>query len=277
MPAPPSPHFALNHIVAPRLGLAELCRLAAGLAITRIEIRNDLPGQPVADGTPPEAVAAAAARSGVTIISINALQRFDDWGPAREREARELARYAEAAGARALVLVPTNDGSGRARDDRGTRLQRALRGLRPILADHGLLGLVEPLGFETSSLRFKAEAAEAIEAAGGQSFRLVHDTFHHALAAEAELVPSLTGLVHISGVNDVTVPRSGMRDLHRGLVDPGDRLDTVGQIAALVAAGYDGPFSFEPFADEVHALSDPRAAIAASMDHIRTRLATLAH
>jgi 2-keto-myo-inositol isomerase len=271
MAPPPSLHFGLNHIVAPRLGLAELCRLAADLAITRIEIRNDIPGQAIADGTAPEAVAAAG--SGVAIISINALQRFDDWGPAREREALGLASYAAAAGARALVLVPTNDGSGGAPG--GTRLYRALRGLRPVLADHGLLGLVEPLGFATSSLRFKADAAEAIEAEGGESFRLVHDTFHHALAAEADLFPSLTGLVHISGVNDVTVPPSDMRDLHRGLVEPGDRLDTVGQIAALTAAGYDGPFSFEPFAHEVHALGDPRAAIAASMDFIRTRLATL--
>jgi 2-keto-myo-inositol isomerase len=42
----------------------------------------------------------------------------------------------------------------------------ALRELRPMLEDHGLIGLVEPLGFETCALRHKAEAADAIEALG---------------------------------------------------------------------------------------------------------------
>lgn len=269
MAAPLALRFALNHIAAPRLGLEDFCRLAAGLGITGIEIRNDLPGQAIADGTSPEAVAAAAGCAGLTILTINALQRFDDWGTAREQEARELARYASASGARALVLVPTNDGTGGATD-----LRRALRGLRPILADRGLVGLVEPLGFETSSLRLKREAAEAIAAVGEGSFRLVHDTFHHALAGEVELFPSLTGLVHISGVNDGTVSLSGMRDEHRVLVDVGDRLDAAGQINSLVARGYASAFSFEPFAEEVHALTDPRAAIATSMEFIRSRLAT---
>ncbi len=265
--------FALNHIVAPRLDLTGFCRLASRLAVTEIEIRNDLPGRAVADGTAPEAVAAAAARERLTIVSINALQRFDDWNPAREREARELARFASRAGARALVLVPTNDGSARPNGEPATRARRALAGLGPILSDHGLVGLVEPLGFETSSLRSKRVAVEAIETAGEPTFRLVHDTFHHALAGEPELFPALTGLVHISGVNDRRVSTGEMQDRHRLLVDRDDRLDTVGQIAALRGAGYDGPFSFEPFADEIHAHADPHAAIAASIDYIRSRLA----
>jgi 2-keto-myo-inositol isomerase len=51
-------------------------------------------------------------------------------------------------------------------------------------------------------------------------------------------------------------------------VDAADRLDNVSQIKALLAAGYDGPCSFEPFASEVHALADPEAALRASMDYI---------
>jgi 2-keto-myo-inositol isomerase len=51
-------------------------------------------------------------------------------------------------------------------------------------------------------------------------------------------------------------------------VDAGDRLENIAQIRALLAAGYDGPFSFEPFAPEVHGLPDPEAALRASMDHV---------
>jgi 2-keto-myo-inositol isomerase len=59
-----------------------------------------------------------------------------------------------------------------------------------------------------------------------------------------------------------------MRDSHRVLVDPTDRLDNLGQIRALRAGGYQGPFSFEPFAASVHALNDPDVAVRASMEHI---------
>ena len=170
------------------------------------------------------------------------------------------------------MLVPTNDGSGGADGERQQRLRRSLRALEPILTDHGIRGLVEPLGFATCSLRSKRQAAEAIEEIdGGVRFGLVHDTFHHALAREPELYPALTALIHLSGVTDRTVPLAELRDSHRGLVDAGDRLDAAGQITALTAGGYHGAVSFEPFAAEVHALAHPARAIRASMDYLTTR------
>ena len=260
-------------MVAPGLGLVEFFGLAASLGIAEVEIRNDLDGRPIRDGTSPEAVRGAAARVGLAIISINALQRFDDWSATREREAGDLARYAAACQARSVVLVPTNDGSGGTDGERLARLRRALKALEPILADQGILGLVEPLGFATCSLRSKREAAEAIEEIdGGRNFGLVHDTFHHALAREPELYPALTTLIHVSGVTDPTARLTDLQDSHRGLVDAGDRLDAAGQMGALVAGGYAGPVSFEPFAPEVHALANPAPAIQASMDYLATRL-----
>ncbi len=50
---------------------------------------------------------------------------------------------------------------------------------------------------------------------------------------------------------------------------PSDRLDNLGQIRALLAGGYAGPFSFEPFSPNVHTLADPAAALADSMAFIR--------
>lgn len=266
--------FALNHMAAPRLRLGEFFALAQKLGITEVEIRNDLSGNAILDGTPPATVKAAAEATGITIISINALQRFNEWTPAREAEAIQLADYARDCGARALVLVPKNDGTGRANGERQGNLRVALKALAPLLQSRGLIGLVEPLGFEICSLRLKSEAAEAIKATVGQGvFRLVHDTFHHHLAGEADIFPDMTGLIHISGVSDRSVSVPDMRDSHRVLVDAADRLDNIGQIRAMTESGYSGPLSFEPFSAEVHALASAEPALRASIDFIRSGVA----
>lgn len=265
--------FALNHMVAPQLGLQAFLQTAKSLGVTAVEIRNDLAGNAIIDGTPADVVRKASAENGLTIISINALQRFNEWTVEREREARELASYAKACGAKALVLVPVNDGSGRLEGERQGNLRVALKALKPILAENGITGLVEPLGFTICSLRSKKEAADAIRAVGGEGhFRLVHDTFHHVLAGEPELFADMTGLVHISGVDDMAVSVDDMRDPHRVMVGAGDRLDNVGQIRALKAAGYKGPFSFEPFAPSVHQTEDVAGMVKASMDFISRQL-----
>ena len=44
------------------------------------------------------------------------------------------------------------------------------------------------------------------------------------------------------------------------------------QIRALLARGFEGPFSFEPFAPEVHALTDAEAALRASMAQVTEQL-----
>lgn len=265
--------FALNHITTPALPPKAFFELARSLGITAVEIRNDLDGNAIVDGTPAADIKAAAASAGVTIITINALQRFNEWNETRAAEARDLIAYARDCGAKALVLVPKNDGTGQADGERQANLQEALTALKPMLEAAGITGLVEPLGFEICSLRFKSEAAEAIVAVGGTgTFKLVHDTFHHHLAGENALFPELTGLVHISGVGDAGVGIGDMRDSHRILIDASDRLDNAGQIKALKAAGYTGLFSFEPFASEVQTLSDPAPALSASMDYLRGRL-----
>ncbi|MBY3346842.1 TIM barrel protein [Rhizobium laguerreae] len=264
--------FALNHMAAPSLAIDDFFALARSLGIDAVEIRNDLSGNAILDGTKPEVIRQAAARHGVTIISINALQRFNEWNATRAAEAQELIDYAGASGAKALVLVPKNDGTGCADGERQANLRQSLAALKPMLEEAGIIGLVEPLGFEICSLRSKTEAAEAIRELGAEStFRLVHDTFHHHLAGEAATFPQLTGLVHISGV-DAAVSVADMCDSHRVLVNADDLLDNAGQVRAQLQAGYTGPFSFEPFAAEVHALKDPAGALRASMEYLTARV-----
>ena len=268
--------FALNHMTAPQLDLRSFFALARALGITDVEIRNDVAGQAILD-TPPAAVRDMAAAAGVNILTINALQRFNDWSAARATEAATLASFARGCGAAALILVPTNDSSSLADGQRQASLRAALRALAPLLEDHNITGLVEPLGFKTCSLRSKREAVDAIVEAGGERvFRLTHDTFHHHLAGEPDLFPDQTGLVHISGVVDSAVGVAGMRDAHRVLVDARDRIGNLEQIDALRGAGYHGPFSFEPFAAELRTLADPARALRDSMEFIGAELASKA-
>lgn len=259
--------FAINHISAPNLPLADFFAAVRRLGLNEVEIRNDLPD--VLGSMDPFEVRAEAERQGIAILSINALYPFNVWSGDLPERALAMADYAQAAGAKALVMCPLNDGTEVSFDD----LVAALRAMKPILGERGLTGLVEPLGFPISSLRRKTTAIEAIEAAGGEGvYKLMHDTFHHHLAGETEFFPDWTGLVHISGVSDPGVAVEDMLDGHRVLVDDGDRLQNLPQIRALLAGGYDGAFSFEPFGPEVHDADDPEAALKTSMDHIRSAL-----
>ncbi len=263
--------FSLNHRVAPAASLPSFFDLAVSLGITDVEIRNELPNVAIADGTAPATVRRDAEARGLTILSINALYPFNVWNDDRAGQAARLVGYAAACGARGVVMCPLNDASRRVADgERLAAVRQALAAIAPLLRDSGVVGLVEPLGFPGCSLRFKREALDCIDAVGGGDvFRLVHDTFHHHVAGETELYPDRTGLVHVSGVSDAGVPTLDMKDAHRVLVDAADRLDNLGQVRQLVAGGYAGPLSFEPFADSVSNATDIRSLLAASMAVLR--------
>lgn len=267
---------ALNHMTVARMGFVQLLDTAAALGCVGIELRNDLP-QPLFDGMDPAEAGALVRDRGLRVLALAEVKRFNDWSDDKATEARALMGIAVACGAEAVSLIPRNDNLGMGNGERQAHLRLALRELAPMLADHGLVGLIEPLGFEICALRHKAEAVEAIEALGMTGrFKLVHDTFHHHLAGGGPLFASHTGIVHISGVADPVPAINEMEDAHRVLVDADDRLGNVAQIRALHVAGYRGPVSFEAFAPQTHALADPAGAIAASFSFIGSELAARA-
>jgi 2-keto-myo-inositol isomerase len=270
--------FAINRISAPRLSFTDFAAMSRRLGVEAIEIRNDLPGVEIVDGTPASEIAAIARAHGLVIRSINALYPFDVFDAGLESAAKSLIETARICGAQALVMCPLN--SRQDTRDAGQRhadLVNALRRLKPLLEDAGLVGLVEPLGFEECSLRRKSQAVRAFEEVGaGSTFRLVHDTFHHHLAGEDRFYPEWTGLVHISGVEDRALGVGEMRDAHRVLVGAADRLGNVAQLRTLLAAGYAGYVSFEPFAAEIAAAPDIEARLARSMAHLGEAVATVA-
>ena len=215
---------ALNHMTVARLDFATLLDLAADIGCVGIEVRNDLP-QPLFDGMDPARAGDMARAKGLRVLAVAEVKRFNDWSPERADEASDLMRIASAAGAEAVSLIPRNDGKGMGNGERQANLRLALRDLAPMLEDHGLVGLVEPLGFGTCALRAKSEAVEAIEALSvAGRFRLVHDTFHHTLAGGGPAYADHTGIIHISGVTDPRLATEDMRDEHRVLVDAGDRI-----------------------------------------------------
>lgn len=64
--------FAINHMSAPQLALADFFARARKPCATRVELRNKLAGNAIADGTSAEAVLALAHTHGITVTSINA-------------------------------------------------------------------------------------------------------------------------------------------------------------------------------------------------------------
>jgi len=268
--------LALNHMTVALMDYRGMLRAAQALGCIGVEVRNDLP-QPLFDGLDPAVAGQMARDAGLRILALAEVKKFNDWSDHRADRARALIALAVACGAEAVALIPRNDNLGMGNGERQANLRVALRALKPMLDDAGLIGLVEPLGFDKCALRYKAEAVEAIDALGATAtFRLVHDTFHHHLAGGGPIFADRTGIVHISGVTDPSLSVAEMGDRDRVLVDAADRLGNLDQIAALQAAGYAGPVSFECFAPQVHAAADPLRALAQSIDFVRQGLAARA-
>lgn len=267
---------ALNHMTVPNLGFASFLDLAAKLGCVGVEVRNDIP-RPLFDNIDPTEAGRIASDKGLRLVGLSQVYPFNAWTPEREDAVKALIATAKASGAETISLIPRNDGTGLGNGERQANLRVALKGVLPLLQDAELTALVEPLGFQRSSLRSKAELVETIVSIGGQDhFKIVHDTFHHTLADDGPIFPEMTGILHISAVVDPTLSVAQMEDEHRVLVDEHDRLGNIEQIASLLAAGYEGPVSYECFSPETHTLDDPYSEIKRSFDFISSRLQALA-
>ncbi len=252
-------HISLNRILFPAASLEEFFRFTSELGLNKIELRNDLPGKGIIDDYSPEQVKRLSEKYGITICTINALQKFNLGRilPDVLAELRELISLAVAIDCEAIVLVPNNE----VNDARGPGVMMretiaALKAFGPLFKENNLFGYVEPLGFEECSLRSKTDAMKAIQESGCGNYKIVHDTFHHHLGPDTRDTlknaydVAYTGLVHVSGVEH-DIPAGEYRDNHRVLITARDKLKNLQQIEQLIALGYTGDISFEPFAGEV--------------------------
>lgn len=265
-------HFALNHMTVPNMGYVTFLGLAVRLGCAGVELRNDL-DNPIFDGISPEAAGQMAKAKGLRILGLSQVYPFNHWDANRSAEVRALIELAQASGAETINLIPRNDGTGVGEGERQANLRLALKAIAPMLVDTGITALIEPLGFLRSSLRHKQELVDVIKAVDGTArFKIVHDTFHHALSEDTEIYAGHTGIVHISGVTEPDIRFDQMEDAHRGLVDAQDRLGSIDQIGALMAAGYDGPISYECFAPATQSMPDPYSELKRSFDFISSQI-----
>lgn len=271
--------FALNRITCPSLGLEDFFRFSADAGLLKVELRNDIAGRDVIDGLPPSKAAALAERHGIRVITINALQKFN-LKAVRGRAMEELEKLLDLAAAircPAIVLCPNND-TGDKRDPRTRDAETvdSLRAFGPSFMKRGMQGYVEPLGFPESSLSSIVVAIEAAKSSGFTCYRALYDTFHHFLGPDTEkdigstYDVAHTGLIHVSGVESA-IPRDKYRDEHRILPSPEDRTFSRDQIERLVALGYEGDISLEPFSPAVQgmALKELAAAVKQSVKYLR--------
>ena len=264
--------FVLNRILCPGLDLEGFFRLARDVGLKKVELRNDLAGTGILDDLSAVQVRELADRQGIRILTINAIQQFN-LPDVRSRvlsTAAEMLTIAADIGCVGVVLCPNNDPSDtRSPETAFNDTVAALDSLMPLFDRHGLVGLVEPLGFAESSLRSKVTALDAIEKTGFDGYKLLHDTFHHHIGPDDVFFPKHTGLVHISGAI-ADIPAGELRDSHRMMVGPADRLQNRAQMEQLISSGYEGDFSFEPFSTEVQQLGREaiRTELIQSMDYI---------
>ncbi|WP_172330097.1 TIM barrel protein [Mangrovicoccus sp. HB161399] len=261
---------AVNRTCAPQMSFLDFLALARQAGATAVEIRNDMGGE--LDGQMPvSAVRAMLDTAGLRCAALNALQRFNDWTPERADEARQLIAQAAALGASGIVLCPVVDASaGWSPAEAHDRLCAGLSGLAPLFEGSGVKGLVEPLGMAGSTMKRQDAAVAAVEdAAGWRNFALCHDTFQYWRCGDDRMFPQHFGMVHVSGIARPDLEPGELDEPDRGLVFPGDRAGTIAQLRQILAAGYRGTVSFEPFDPEVQ--RDPRLAnhLAASIDYVR--------
>lgn len=259
-------------MTSPRLGFTELLETASQLGCVGVEVRNDLQ-QALFSGLPPVEAKEIALEIGQQLLAVAEVKNFNHWSGTVAARASGLIEIAQACGAQAVILIPTNDGDRIEPEQQKERLLESLSELNPLLQHAGLSGYVEPLGFASCSIRTKSSVVEVIEELNMQcTFKLVHDTFHHTLSGESQLFPEHTAMVHVSGVVNAELGYAEMQDSHRVLVDASDRLGNIKQLAALFEGGYDGPVSFEAFSPEVHAFNNPVAELNKSVHYIESTL-----
>ncbi len=241
--------FALNQILFPDAPFENFISFSKKLNVKAIEIRNDIKTNLIEENDPIK-IKNLCEENSIKILSINALQKFNIWNKDREKELISLCKYADKANINSIVLVPLNDGSINSHEEQIQLLEHSLINILKIFNDFKVFGLVEPLGFSHSSLRFKSLVVKLINDFQSNKLKILHDTFHHFLSGEDEFFPSLTGLVHISGVSNM-FKNIKLDDDHRSIIDDNDILHNINQIKKICNSNYQGFFSMEPFSNNL--------------------------
>lgn len=266
--------FALNRTCAPHLPLADFIALAVASGVKAVEIRNDIEGREFADGTPAPEVKARLDAAGLAVASVNALQRFNEWTPEREKEARAIIAYAAELGAPGVVLCPVhNEDHAWTEAEAEKNLRDGLKHLAPVLRDYGVIGYVEPLGMKGSTMKKQHMAVAAVgDVDGWDTYQICFDTFQFYRCEDTAMHYDRIGLAHMSGISRPDLKPTELSEPDRGLVFIDDRVDNIGLLRNLVAGGYSGLISMEPFNPAVQQDPDLLSRLRASLEYVAALL-----
>ena len=148
-------------MTVPNLGYLEFLDLAANLGCVGVEVRNDI-FLPLFDDINPLDAGRIALDKGLRLVGLSQIYPFNDWTNQRENELKSLIEIAKASGAETINLIPDNSGVLLKKYERKDNLVASLNCILALLEDADIVALVEPLGFERSSLRSKTELVDMI-------------------------------------------------------------------------------------------------------------------
>ena len=265
--------LCLNRVAKPQIPLKEFLKFTAGLGINYIEVRNDFTEIGILDGLTDTELDKAFRDTGIKALTINALYPFEDMKSleANLDKLKGLIQEAKRINCPYIVLCPLNDAADpRTPAQRAGELVQALDAYGPLFAKAGMVGLIEPLGFEICALRTKQAALAGIaKCSHPKCFALLHDTFHHYLSGETEFFPKETAIIDVSGVL-AGKAKPAITDEDRILVTEDDIMDNRGQVAALLAGGCTAAISYEPFSSQVRdlPLSELKSQLQASINYL---------
>lgn len=255
--------FCINRKIAPNLSIESFFCLVKKCGLNKVELRNDMLSGKVTDELSSAQLNALADEYEIEIVTINALQYFNlpEHRPALLKETENMLKQAKAINCRGVILCPNCSANDRrSAEQKEQDTVEALVLLAPLFKKYQVTGLVEPLGFEISSLRSHLLTQSIIHKSAAP-YKMVLDTFHYYLSdiAQAEFDAHIDintiGLVHLSGVEEARLKHT-LTDEDRIMLSEQDKLNSKQQVDNLERLGYQGIYAFEPFSSQLNTWSE---------------------
>ncbi|BDR59928.1 TIM barrel protein [Lactobacillus xylocopicola] len=254
--------FCINRCCAGGLKLSDFVKLANEVGVHNIELRTDIhKGSNFLDDLSSAEFNQLQREYDVHVANISAEFNLDDrshWNN-KIQAVTELVNLAQKIGAQHILFTPIRNAHDiRTDDQKFADLVHNIRTYSDILGAAGINGLVEPLGFGDSSLRFPWVAQQVLQEADAKNFKLIADTFHYYKAQvtkkdfDEKVDVSRVGLIHLSSIPTNKSPKEA-DDADRLFICDNDEdiMKTIDQTNWFKESNYFGLYSFEPCAPEI--------------------------
>lgn len=253
--------FCINRCCAGGLSLEDFMKLAHEVGVKNVELRTDIHrGSNFLDDMTPEKFNELQRKYDVHVANISAEFNLDERDNFNDKlkEVTTLADMAKKIGAKHILFTPIRNAEDIRTDaQKFDDLVHNLRIYSDILGSVGVLGLVEPLGFGDSSLRYPWVAQKVLEEADAKNVKLIADTFHYYKAGvtkedfDNKVDISKVGLIHLSSIPTDKSPEEA-DDADRYFISDKDVMKSIEQADWFKNSAYFGLYSFEPCTPEIN-------------------------